>query len=200
MKEKGEVTLFFRVLHPRVSNEFNGDDTVCSSTYEDWLNKKNTSTHGKVPLHWVKIWQNTHSTNSEDYPLPYQNGKCWWEYTEAARDHFISLLRNSNDTINFDCLPQIDLLKCGEYKGVSAYDNLQDALNYAYGSPSASIAVFCGQASGVLPDSDDFTRPTAYAAEVIRKIKVVSLANDECGRTITTICTIPEQLREYIIQ
>lgn len=194
MKNKGEVALFFRVLEPRLVC---GGNEICRATYEDWLNEKNTSTHGEVPPDWVKMWQDTRSTDPKDYLLPYKNGACWGEYTEAARDHFITLLKSHGDIINFK---PIDLLKCGEYKGVSAYDNLRDALNYAHGIRLASIAVFCGQVSGVLPDLDNPTKPTAYAAEVITRIDLVSLPYDNQGKTITAICALPEELRRYIEQ
>lgn len=74
-KQKGEFGIFFRVLEPRLACY---EEEECRSTYQDWFDKKYTSSHGWIPPHWEIKWKTTHSINPEDYPL---------ESEDAARNN-----------------------------------------------------------------------------------------------------------------
>ncbi len=106
------------------------------------------------------------------------NGYNNVEYTKDARNCFINYLKQHGGKIDLDNVPYDIRVRCGEYKGVSAYDNFHDALRHAQEGVSIAIAVFRGCVSGFLPESN------GYAVLVIEKITILGLVEEASGKKV----------------
>ena len=143
------MSTFFRVLTPRFGND--------PGTIQRWLEGRFTSTHVWVPGHWSQTWHETHSPDPEDYPLEW-NG-C--TYTIAARGAF---LRFAPTHERADIWPINELNQVGEYEGVSAFSDVQQALNYGGGAPGKRYVVFDGNRLFPLPED------AGYSVRVVREL------------------------------
>lgn len=134
--------MFFRVL--------TSDCAGVPGTIRRWLERRFTSTHGCPPGQWIDTWNRTNSVNPEDYPLAL-NG-C--TYTAEARRVFLHLsaTRQAGERWSDDEYNQV-----GEYEGVSAFDDVQQALNYGQGAPGKFYVVFQGERLFGLPEDDGYS-------------------------------------------
>jgi hypothetical protein len=141
---------FYRVLTPKCGND--------PGTFERWLQRRFTSTHGTTPGHWVETWHRTKSIDLQDYPLEW-NG-C--TYTVDARKAFLELAPTHKASETWQ---NHDLNRTGEYAGVSAYSNVTEALRYGQGAPGKQYVVFEGEALFSLPEADGYA--VKFAKELL---------------------------------
>jgi len=113
------------------------------------LERQFTSTHSCVPGHWSEIWKKTKSENPEDYPLEW-NG-C--TYTTAARRAFLQITPSHQPA---DIWPMDELNRVGEYEGVSAFNDIQQALVYGEGAPGKQYVVFDAEPLFKLPEDGGY--------------------------------------------
>ena len=119
------MNVFFRVLSPRCGDE--------PGTIERWNQRRFTSSHKHVPPHWREKWNQTQSTNLDDYELECADG-C--QYTPQARDAFLRFVHLNDDELTGE-----QRFLTGEYVGVSAFDNAKAALDYGQG-PAACFMLY----------------------------------------------------------
>lgn len=144
------IKQFYRVLTSKCGDE--------PGTLDRWLQRRFTSTHGATPGHWLDTWHGTKSSNPADYPLEW-NG-C--TYTVDALKAFLELAPAHEADQTW---PHHDLNRTGEYEGVSAYDNVGEALRYGHGAPGKYYVVFEGEALFSLPEADGYA--VKFAKELL---------------------------------
>jgi hypothetical protein len=121
------MNIFFRVLTPRCGDE--------PGTIERWKQSKYTSSHCRVPGHWRKKWQQTQSADPDQYELICQEDGC--EYTTEAREAFLRIAH-----LNDDELSKEQRFRAGEYVGVSAFDQAEQALKYGGDGPIGNLKLY----------------------------------------------------------
>lgn len=140
---------FYRVLTPKCLDDL--------GTIQRWRERQFTSTHGKVPEHWLAKWNKDESTNENDCDL--ESNGC--TYTIAARKAFLDLAPSHK---RGEIWPPDERNRVSEYEGVSAFDNIQRALKYGERTPEKRYVVFEGETPFKLPEDD------GYAVKVTKEL------------------------------
>ncbi len=153
------VKTFYRVLTP--------DCAGVPGTIQRWIGRQFTSTHSRVPGHWSEIWNRTKSRDPKDYPLGWNGCTSTFE----ARNAYLQLAPTHQPA---DRWPDDELNRVGEYEGVSAYDEVQEALNYGEGAPGKRYVIFEGEQLAPLPE------PRGYRVKFTKELTPMMSREEFC--------------------